>query len=137
MRFVRLVTFGFALFLVAFSSSALQKDATTAKKEPVTSVNMTGEISDSQCAYKVHSTSGSHEEMMKLKGMGGTPQACTRICVEKMGGVYVFVRPGNVETIYHLDNEDKAAPYAGKKVKAVVNISPNGKNLYLVSISAL
>jgi len=142
MRFNRLLTFCFSLGLVTLYSLAIQKEKPTMQKESPKIVHLSGEISDSQCAYRINSTSGTHAEMMNLKGMGGTPEACARICVEKMGGAYVFIASGKSDEgkkdiLYHLDNQEKAAPFAAKKVKVTVNISPDGKTLHLLTISAL
>jgi len=137
MRSIRLLTLAISIGLVTFYSSAAQKENNGPQKPPAATVTITGEISDSQCAYKVHSTSGSHDEMMRVNKSGNTPETCTRFCVGKMGGIYVFVRYGKTETIYHLDNEDTVATYAGRKVKARVNISADGKTLHILAISPL
>jgi hypothetical protein len=43
-----------------------------------------GEISDSQCAMNVHSLTRSHQEMLKSKEMGGTPNTCSNYCIEHL-----------------------------------------------------
>jgi len=72
-----------------------------------------GEISDSQCALNVHSLTRSHQEMLKSKSMGGTPNTCTLYCVEHYGGYLVLSAGKNV---YRLDRADLIHGFEGRKV---------------------
>lgn len=72
-----------------------------------------GEISDSACAMNVHSTSGSHAEMLKDKTTGSTPADCVRFCVKNMGSKYVLVTN---KKVYHLADDKMAERFAGERV---------------------
>jgi hypothetical protein len=74
-----------------------------------------GEISDSQCAFNVHSRHSNHEEMIKTNTMGNTPEECVRTCVRR-DGRYVLVDVVN-KKIYQLDNQTEAGKFAGKGVR--------------------
>jgi hypothetical protein len=73
-----------------------------------------GEISDSQCAFDVHSTTGSHKEMMDMSSDLKTPADCAHFCVKERGGRYVLQTK---EKVYKLDNQELADKYAGAVVK--------------------
>ena len=68
----------------------------------------TGEIMDSQCAQM-----GSHDGMMKGEGAKNAKE-CAIACV-KSGGKYALYDPASKHA-YQLDNQAKAATYAGQKV---------------------
>ena len=80
------------------------------------SVTFRGEISDSQCAFNVHSLTKSHEEMLKSKSgaAGHTAATCSIYCIRQLGGQFVLVSKKNV---YHLDNQDLPRRFVGGKVK--------------------
>src|SRR5580693_10469461 len=75
-----------------------------------------GEISDSQCAFNVHSLTKSHEEMLKSKSgaAGHTPATCSIYCIERLGGKFVLV---SKKGVYHLDNQELPRKFVGGKVK--------------------
>lgn len=73
-----------------------------------------GEIADSSCALNVHSLTRSHKEMLQGKGMGKTAADCSRICVEHYGSHYVL--QDKKEDVYSLDDQKKAAEFAGLHV---------------------
>lgn len=75
-----------------------------------------GEISDSQCAFNVHSLTKSHEEMLKSKSgaAGHTPATCSIYCIERLGGRFVLVSKKNV---YHLDDQTLPRKFVGEKVR--------------------
>ena len=75
-----------------------------------------GEVSDSQCAFNIHSMNGSHDEMIKTKIMGDTPEECAHKCIEKNGGKYVLVDTVN-KKIYRLADQEQASKFAGKRVR--------------------
>ena len=76
----------------------------------------TGEISDSQCAFGVHSLHRSHDEMIAMGHAGSTPEECTRYCVKNRGGRFVLETKHDV---FKLDNQELAGKYAGQDVKLI------------------
>ena len=92
---------------------ALTLSVYTEAQQPAT---FHGEISDSQCAFNVHSLTKSHAEMLKSKSgaMGSTRSSCSLYCIQHMGGKFVLASKDNV---YHLDNQELPSGFAGEKVK--------------------
>ncbi len=117
--------------LVVVTCVALAFGAPGAKPQPQV---FTGEISDTQCAFNVHSNSSSHEEMIKSNVMGSTPEECVRTCI-KRGGVYAFVDTVN-KTIYHLDDQIAASKFAGKKVQIRGVYDKQANQLHILEITA-
>ena len=72
-----------------------------------------GEISDTQCAMKVHSLERSHAEMIAKSTLGTDAVSCAKACV-KRGGEWVL-RSG--EVVYRLKNQEGMENYAGQKVE--------------------
>ena len=72
-----------------------------------------GEISDTQCAMKVHSLERSHAEMIAKSTLGTDAASCAKACV-KRGGEWVL-RSGDV--VYRLKNQDGIENFAGQKVE--------------------
>lgn len=71
----------------------------------------TGEIMDSVCAKD-----GTHDKMMdEMKSMGRDKVTCTQKCIQ-LGGKYVLFDPAK-GTVFVLDDQDKAATFAGRKVQ--------------------
>ena len=93
----------------------------------------TGEIADSQCSMNVHSLTRSHTEMMKNKNMGGTPTNCTNYCIKYLGGDLVLA---NGDTVYHLDDQDRPASFAGLKVKLTGTLNEKTKTIHVIDIKA-
>lgn len=75
-----------------------------------------GEISDSQCGFNVHSTSRSHDEMLKSGYMGRTPADCAHNCIRGKGGQYVFVS-SDKKTAYKIEQQSLVEQYAGQNVR--------------------
>jgi hypothetical protein len=74
-------------------------------------MSYSGEIMDSLCAKD-----GSHEKMMnEMKSMGRDKQTCAQKCIQ-LGAKYVLFDPVK-KTIYDLDDQDRAAGFAGHKVQ--------------------
>ena len=70
-----------------------------------------GEIMDSVCAKD-----GTHDQMMdQMKSMGRDKVTCTQKCLQ-LGGKYVLFDPDK-KTVFALDDQDKAAAFAGRKVQ--------------------
>ena len=79
------------------------------------SITVSGAISDSQCAFNVHSDSRSHDWMIKKGVYGaGDDKSCTLRCVKEMGGKYVLVAKKDV---YRLDDQTLPEKFAGAKAK--------------------
>jgi hypothetical protein len=79
----------------------------------------TGEITDTFCAKN-----GSHEEMMnEMKSMGRDKQTCAQKCAQ-IGGRYVFYDPAR-KTVYTLDDQGKAAAFAGLDVRVLGTVENN------------
>jgi len=89
-----------------------------------------GEIADSQCAMNVHSLSRSHQEMLKSKSMGGTGASCALYCIKYLGGGFVLATKTDV---YRLDDQERAAKFAGEKVK-IVGTQPKKGTIHIVTI---
>ena len=71
----------------------------------------TGEIMDSLCAKD-----GTHDKMMdQMKSMGRDKATCTQKCIQ-LGAKYVLFDSAK-KTVYTLDDQDKAAAFAGRKVQ--------------------
>jgi hypothetical protein len=94
----------------------------------------TGEIGDSQCALNVHSFDKSHQEMLKVKSVGKTSADCTLYCIKNRGGRFVLQNKHNV---YHLDNQDLAEPFAGRKVKLTGTLDAKTETIQVRSIDPL
>jgi type 1 fimbria pilin len=93
----------------------------------------TGEIADSQCSMNVHSLTRSHTEMMKNKNMGGTATNCTNYCIKYLGGDYVLAVG---DQVYRLDEQEKAAAFAGLKVKITGTLNAKSKTIHVVDMKA-
>jgi hypothetical protein len=90
-----------------------------------------GEISDSQCAFNVHSTTHSHAEMLKTHTMGNTPADCVRMCVDNLGGVYVLQTK---DKVYKLDKQNLAEKYPAQAVKVTGVLNPKDNTIAVQSI---
>jgi hypothetical protein len=88
----------------------------------------TGEVTDSLCA-----AAGSHEPMMQqMKSMSHDKATCSAKCVQ-LGAKYVLYDSGN-KTIYALDNQEKAANFAGHNVR--ISGTLQKKKIKVASIEA-
>ena len=88
----------------------------------------TGEVTDTFCAKNK-----SHEEMMnENKTMGREKQTCAQKCVQ-IGGKYVLLDVSK-GTVYQLDDQGKAAAFAGLEVRVVGTLENN--QLKIASIDA-
>ncbi len=117
-------TFSLAILMLCISLASLAADNMTVQ-------TFKGEISDTQCAMNVHSTSGSHAEMLKKQTTGSDAAACTRYCVKNMGGDYVLV---SGKTVYRLDSDNKAEPFAAQKVMIHGVLDKKTNTITVVSI---
>lgn len=113
-----------ALLLTAYSFG---------KDKPKDSViTLQGAITDSQCAFNVHSESRSHEWMIK-RGVqdASDDKSCTLHCVKDLGGSYVLLVKNDV---YRLDDQMKAELFAGKNVKASGTLDAKSHTLHVLDI---
>ena len=79
----------------------------------------TGEVTDTFCAKNK-----SHEEMMnENKTMGREKQTCAQKCVQ-IGAKYVLL-DASKGTVYQLDDQAKAAAFAGQEVRVVGTVENN------------
>jgi GH18 family chitinase len=86
----------------------------------------TGEIMDQQCALL-----GGHTAMMN---QGESAKDCTNRCVS-IGGKYVLFDGAN-KMIYQLDDQKKAQPFAGTKVKVMGTYDTSSKTIHVSNIQA-
>ena len=87
-----------------------------------------GEIMDSQCADMA-----SHDNMMKGEGASNAKE-CSIACVKK-GGSYALYVPSEKQA-YKLDNQKKAAAFAGQKVTVTGSVSSGGDTIKIANIAA-
>jgi hypothetical protein len=78
-----------------------------------------GEIMDSLCAKD-----GTHEKMMdEMKNMGRDKNTCAVKCAQ-LGSKYVLF-DAEKKAIYGLDDQDKAAAFAGQSVRVLGTLAKN------------
>jgi hypothetical protein len=112
------------LALASYSySSGKDKDGT---------ITVSGVISDSQCAFNVHSDSRSHDWMVK-KGVEGASddKSCTLRCVKEMGGKFVLVTK---KEVYRLSNQTLPEKFPGAKVKVTGMLDAKTHTLNVIRI---
>ena len=91
--------------------------------------SFSGEIMDNQCAGM-----RSHTRMME--GLGAkTTKECAEKCVKQLGGKYTLFDT-SARTAYQLDNQDKAAEFAGQKVTVTGTLDAASKTIKVESIAA-
>jgi hypothetical protein len=90
-----------------------------------------GEISDNQCASNVHSLTRSHQEMLKSKSMGGTPNTCSVFCIQNMGGYLVL---SSDKDVYRLDRMDLVHGFEGKRVRVTGTLDAKTKQIHVLKI---
>jgi hypothetical protein len=89
--------------------------------------SFTGEIMDNQCAGM-----RSHTRMME--GLGAkNAKDCAEKCVHQLGGKFTLFDPSG-NTVYQLDNQDKAAAFAGQKVSVKGTFDAASKTIHVESI---
>jgi hypothetical protein len=113
-----------ALILVVGAYTTLGQDL---PKDP-TPLAYIGTIMDSQCGK-----TGSHAEMMKKEGAKDS-KSCTEYCV-KLGEKYVLFDP-TANTLFNLDDQDKASKFSGQKVKVVGSYDPATKTIHVQTIES-
>lgn len=100
-----------AVAIIALAAGVLAFPARPVHAEDKGAAVFTGEIMDSLCAKE-----GSHDKMMdEMKSMGRDKQTCAQKCVQ-LGAKYVLF-DSDKKAVYALDDQDKAASFAGQKVR--------------------
>src|SRR5215467_7692241 len=90
--------------------------------------SFSGEIMDSQCAAM-----RSHSKMMAGVEAKDAKE-CTQKCVH-MGGKYALYDPAT-QTAYQLDDQQKAAAFAGQKVSVKGTLDAGSKTIHVESMNA-
>ena len=90
------------------------------------SQTFTGEIMDQQCALL-----GGHSAMMN---QGESAKDCSNRCVS-IGGKYVLFDSAN-KTVYQLDDQKKAQPFAGAKVKITGTYDTSSKTIHVANVQS-
>src|SRR5215813_8528160 len=87
-----------------------------------------GEIMDSPCA-------GMHSHDRMMKGVNAKDaKECSRKCAE-LGMKYVLFDPAT-KAIYQVDDQGKAAAYAGQKVTVKGTLDAGGKTIHVETVGA-
>ena len=102
-----------AIFCASFAIAADQRVLT-----------FSAEVSDSQCAFDVHSNTGSHEELMKTGLYGHTAAECVRACV-RSGGKVVLIDKVK-KKVYHVANPSRVEEFAGRQVRVRGTVDQKG-----------
>lgn len=89
-----------------------------------------GEISDTQCAMKVHSIDRSHAEMIKKGTFGSDAVSCSKECVRR-GGEWAL-RDG--DNVYHLKKQATLDEYAGERVIVTGTLDPDTHTIDNITI---
>ena len=110
-------------FVIAALASASLLAVSLAAQKPQT---FNGEIMDQQCALL-----GGHSAMMN---QGESAKDCTNRCVS-IGGKFVLF-DGTSKTVYQLDDQKKAQPFAGAKVKVTGTYDTSSKTIHIANIQA-
>jgi hypothetical protein len=121
-------TIGKGLFLVLIAAVAAGGLTGQEPAKDPTPLAYFGMIMDGQCGK-----TGSHAAMMKKEGTKG-PRSCTNYCV-KMGAQYVLFDP-QANTMFQLDDQEKASAFAGRKVKVVGSFDPDTKTIHIQEIQS-
>jgi hypothetical protein len=104
----------------------------TKDKDKDTVITLHGAIADSQCAFNVHSSSRSHQWMIKKNVPGASDdKSCTLHCVKDMGGNFVLVVK---DEVYRLDDQVQSEQFAGKKVGATGTLDAKTHTLRVLKI---
>ncbi len=114
--------------LLASSLLLLAGTISFARAKAAVATAFLGEIMDSQCAVM-----GDHEAGYKMTGTH-TPKDCTLACV-KMGGKFVLYDRAK-KAVYQLDDQEKARPLAGEKVKVSGTLDAATKTIRVQKIEA-
>jgi hypothetical protein len=115
------------ILMIRFIASALLATALlTAALAAQKAQTYSGEIMDQQCALL-----GGHAAMMNP---GESAKDCSSRCVS-IGGKYVLFDGAN-KMVYQLDDQKKAQPFAGAKVKITGSYDTASKTIHVTNIQA-
>jgi Protein of unknown function (DUF5818) len=118
----------FARILFVLSVGLLALQLGTAQVNKGSQRVLSGEITDTFCAKNK-----SHDQMMsEMKSMGTDKQSCAQKCVQ-IGAKYVLLDTTK-GTVYQLDDQAKAAAFAGREVRIVGTLE--NSELKIASINA-
>ena len=112
--------------IVLIASASLLTALLTVSLAAQKAQTFTGEIMDQQCALL-----GGHSAMMN---QGESAKDCSNRCVG-MGGKYVLSDSAN-KTVYQLDDQKKAQPFAGAKVKITGTYDTSSKTIHVANVQA-
>jgi hypothetical protein len=115
---------GFCLLVISVLSHAGDGDAHA----------FLGEVSDSQCAFNIHSLTHSHQEMLKSKSMGGSAKECADYCIKYLGGVLVL---SSKQEVYRLSNPERVAVFTGRQVRITGTLEPKTKTITVQTVEAV
>ncbi len=119
---MKTVSLVFSLLLLAGTFSFARAKAAAAH-------TFSGEIMDSQCAGM-----GNHDAGYKMTSTT-TPKDCTLACV-KAGGKFVLYEQAR-KAVLKLDDQEKARPFAGEKVKVIGTENATTKTIHIEKIEAV
>ncbi len=89
----------------------------------------TGEIMDSACAKM-----NSHDQMEQMEGIPNDAKQCTLKCLETGSRLVLQDTAKNIS--YQLDDQGKAKPFAGQKVKISGSYDAKTKTIHIEKIKA-
>ena len=113
-----------ATILLAVPMCALSGQSDKASQK-----GFTGEVTDSLCA-----ANGSHASMIAaMPSMGRDGESCTKKCAQ-LGAKYVFIDSAT-KAVYQVDDQPKAAQFAGQKVR--ITGTQIGSAIKLVSVNSI
>ena len=87
-----------------------------------------GEIIDSQCANM-----WSHDAMENKEGTKNTAD-CTKKCINNNVGSTYVLYDRSTQTVYQLDDQDKAETMAGERVTVTGTLDSSKKTIHVQSI---
>ena len=114
------------MIIVLIASASLLTALLTASLAAQKPQSFTGEIMDQQCALL-----GGHTAMMN---QGESAKDCSNRCVS-LGGKYALYDSSS-KTVYQLDDQKKAQPFAGAKVKVTGTYDTSSKTIHVATIQA-
>jgi hypothetical protein len=115
-----------AVILLAITGPVFAGHRPAPAKEAKT---FTGEVMDSACAKM-----NSHDQMEQMEGIPNDPKQCTLKCLET--GSRLVLQDTAKNITYQLDDQGKAKPFAGQKVKISGSYDAKTKTIHVEKIEA-
>ena len=112
--------------IVLIASASLLTALLTVSLAAQKAQTFAGEIMDQQCALL-----GGHSAMMN---QGESAKDCANRCVSIRGKYVLF--DGANKAVYQLDDQKKAQPFAGAKVKVTGTYDTSNKTIHVANIQA-